>query len=319
MTIAPSPEQSGHSAARVCAVVVTFNRQGMLRGCLAALKVQERPVDTILVVDNASTDGTPDMVRQEFPLCELLILPINSGGAGGFYEGMKWALERGYDWMWLMDDDAFAYPDCLGKLLDAGQSAADGRPSCVPVPLQQNKLGYKYGISQWTGTAVEVTGRIISGELPREGAYLFAFVGPLIPLSVVREIGLPRANFFIYFDDWEYALRLEAQTNVPVRVVPGALFSHDIGGHARHARLLWHKSIRVTPAPWKLYYGARNAVWTLRFGGRPASELRTYLLFQLRWMIGDLLYERDRHHRVRMRLRGIADGLRNRMGKRVKP
>ncbi len=308
---AGAASSSSNDKARVCAIVVTFNRKERLRECLAHLRAQERSVDRVLVVDNASTDGTSGMVREEFAWCELLALPLNSGGAGGFHDGMKWALENGFDWMWLMDDDALALPDCLGKLLVAGE------PGFLPVPLQQNKLGYKYGISVWTGTAVESTERILNGELPRDGHYLFAFVGPLVPREVVEKIGLPHHNFFIYFDDWEYALRMESHTDFQVRVVPDALFLHDIGGAARHARFLWRKSVRVTPAPWKLYYGARNAVWTLRFGGRPKAELRTFLGFQLRWILGDLLFEPDRTKRVRARVRGISDGLRARMGKRI--
>lgn len=298
---------------RVCAIVVTFNRQSMLRECLAHLHAQSHRVDCVLVVDNASTDGTALMVRDEFAWCQLLALSVNSGGAGGFHEGMKWALEQGFDWMWLMDDDALALPDCLEKLLAASDEEH------IAVPLQRNKIGYHYGLSRWTGTPVEVTQAILDGHEPTDDFYLFAFVGPLIPRRVVEEIGLPYANFFIYFDDWEYALRIQAKLKMKVRAVTDAIFLHDIGGNARDARLLWRKSVRVTPAPWKLYYGARNAVWTLAHGGRSPQELRRYLSYQLRWMIGDVLYEPDRTRRVRMRARGIRDGLRGRMGKTVTP
>jgi rhamnopyranosyl-N-acetylglucosaminyl-diphospho-decaprenol beta-1,3/1,4-galactofuranosyltransferase len=308
-------EAEVNAPARVCAVVVTFNRHAMLRECLTALEGQSRTVDQILVVDNASTDETVQMVRAEFPRVELLALATNQGGAGGFHEGMKWARDRTFDWMWLMDDDGVPLPDCLETLLNSNEPSDVAR---VLVPLQKNKLGFKYGVCQWDGNAREVTDAVVAGDLPLEGAYLFAFVGPLIPRTLVEKVGLPRANFFIYFDDWEYALRLH-KVKAPVRIVPDALFLHDIGGQARHSKLLWYRSIRVTPAPWKLYYGARNAVWTLAHGRRPRRELHRYLSYHVRWMLGDIVYEADRWQRVSMRLKGILDGLRNRMGKRVAP
>ncbi|MFX5615039.1 glycosyltransferase, partial [Acinetobacter baumannii] len=75
------------------------------RECLQSVLSQTRAPDHVLVVDNASTDGTGEMLKEEFPEVEVLRLPENQGGAGGFHEGIKRAYEAGYDWIWLMDDD----------------------------------------------------------------------------------------------------------------------------------------------------------------------------------------------------------------------
>ena len=99
------------SSPRVCAVVVAFNRSAMLFSCLERLRAQSRPLDAILVVNNASTDDTAAMVRREFPGVTLLDLPENGGGAGGFHAGMKHAFEEGFEWLWLMDDDVLPAPD----------------------------------------------------------------------------------------------------------------------------------------------------------------------------------------------------------------
>src|SRR3712207_5668423 len=111
----------------VCAVVVTYNRVDLLRECLEAVTGQTRAPDAVLVVDNASTDGTREMVREEFPAVELLELPANEGSAGGFHEGMKAAVARGVDWLWVMDDDTIPAPDALELLLDA-PAHLDGLP-----------------------------------------------------------------------------------------------------------------------------------------------------------------------------------------------
>src|SRR3954447_15177950 len=121
MESAPAP------AERVCAVVVTYNRVELLRECLTALEAQTRPLDRILVIDNKSTDGTAEMVRSEHPGVELVELPENRGGAGGFYEGTRRAYDDGYDWLWLMDDDTIPNATALEKLLDA-PAELDGLP-----------------------------------------------------------------------------------------------------------------------------------------------------------------------------------------------
>lgn len=67
---------------RVCAVIVTYNRKALLRECLKAVLSQTRPPDHVLVVDNASTDGTPEMLQEEFPQVEVLRLPETRAGPG---------------------------------------------------------------------------------------------------------------------------------------------------------------------------------------------------------------------------------------------
>ncbi|HYO77573.1 MAG TPA: glycosyltransferase family 2 protein [Thermoanaerobaculia bacterium] len=298
---------------RVCAVVVTYNRKHLLADCLRHLLLQQRRPEEILIVDNASTDGTAELVRAEFPELTLLELPANVGGSGGFHAGMQWAHARKFDWLWLMDDDANAAPDCLAKLL-AVSADAD-----VVVPLQQDKLGRFYGVTSWeSARGKDVTADVVAGRLPETGAYLFAFVGPLISRRMVDEVGLPNKDFFIWFDDLEYALRIEGR-NGRVRIVREAVMSHDMGGALAPARFLWRKSFRATPPPWKTYYGTRNPLFFMIEQRRPARELMSYLLHQQRGYLADLAYGPQRWQRFRMRTKGIIDGLFGRLGRRVTP
>ena len=104
----------------VCAVVVTYNRRDLLEECLAALAAQTHPVDHLLVIDNASTDGTPELLRERYAdQAELVALATNEGGAGGFHEGLRLGHAAGYDWIWLMDDDTIPSPTALQELLAA--------------------------------------------------------------------------------------------------------------------------------------------------------------------------------------------------------
>ncbi len=117
--------------AKVAAVVVTFNRLPMLQKCMDMLENQTVPCD-ILVVDNASTDGTDEWLLSEQSAGVLVVrnTGANLGGAGGFSYGMRWAAERGYEYIWVMDDDCLPYPDALEKLLDAGE-ALNGDYGCL--------------------------------------------------------------------------------------------------------------------------------------------------------------------------------------------
>ncbi|NEA24671.1 glycosyltransferase, partial [Actinomadura bangladeshensis] len=94
---APAADAASAAAAAVSvtAVVVTFDRRELLAEALAALAAQQRAPDRIIVVDNASGDGTAAMVRDRFPGVDLLELPRNIGGAGGFSAGTARALAGG--------------------------------------------------------------------------------------------------------------------------------------------------------------------------------------------------------------------------------
>ena len=105
----------------VAAVDVTYNRKEMLATCLRKLCEQEGAACDILVIDNASTDGTEAMIREQYPNPDLHYFNTgtNLGGAGGFSFGMRKAVELGYAYIWAMDDDTYAEPDALSAFLDA--------------------------------------------------------------------------------------------------------------------------------------------------------------------------------------------------------
>ena len=101
---------------RIVAVVVTFNRLGLLQRLVERLREVPQLAE-VVVVDNASTDGTGDWLDDQHDLV-VRRLDRNRGGAGGFHEGLRLAMERGADLAWLMDDDGMPDPDCLALLLE---------------------------------------------------------------------------------------------------------------------------------------------------------------------------------------------------------
>lgn len=200
----------------VTALVVTYNRKALLLECLEAITAQESPVVKIVVVDNASTDGTEELFTEDGPLASSSLIDYNRmdsnlGGAGGFKEGLRIAAESGCEWVWLMDDDCIPYADTLSELLAAAEKIhVDGQvpsflASCVygpegefmNVPVVDTRPT-ENGYADWYG-------KLAAGMVQIESA---TFVSLLINRKAIDALGLPVGSFFIWGDDTEYTTRL---------------------------------------------------------------------------------------------------------------
>lgn len=212
--------------ASVAAVVVTYNRFALLTQCLDALLTQSRPLNKIFVVDNASSDGTPNILKTRGYLDKAVIryirMPENTGGAGGFYSGTKEAYESGYDWIWLMDDDGLPHRDCLRELLDDSKNQAQFRSPLVINIEDPKRLSFGYTVAGKRYDSVgdlicASDGTIINGAQP--------FNGTLIANSLVKVVGYPKKEMFIWGDEVEYLKRAEQYGTRPT-VNLNALFYH---------------------------------------------------------------------------------------------
>jgi rhamnopyranosyl-N-acetylglucosaminyl-diphospho-decaprenol beta-1,3/1,4-galactofuranosyltransferase len=237
-----SMEKSG----TVCAVVVTFNRKALLRRCLMGLLQQTRPVDQVLVVDNASTDGTAAMVAREFGAhghIAYVDLGANLGGGGGFHHGARRAFVDGHDWVWLMDDDCLATPDCLDALV---RGARDRRNVYSPIILSiENKQTVLWGIK-----AACHSGNQVTATLP--------FNGFMVHRDTLEAIGLPEKRFFIYGDDTEFNMRARASGRQVVLVTDSVMY-HPHKNNYRGLKV--YKMFRNRL--W-VYYKLRNAILIYR-------------------------------------------------------
>lgn len=195
---------------KICAVVVTYNRKEMLLQCLNALKAQKYSDFDVLIVDNASTDGTAEFIK---PHLTDGIYYVNTGGnrggSGGFYYGMKCAYERGYDWLWIMDDDVVATPTALGELVEhlryvktasflaSAVYAADKTALNTPEISRYTTNGYRF----WYD-------KLEYGMMRLAHA---TFVSLLINRKAIEKCGLPCKDYFIWGDDTEYTMRIIAR------------------------------------------------------------------------------------------------------------
>ena len=196
----------------VFALVVTYNRSAHLAKCLDALSRQTAPIAKIIVVDNASSDGTEKLMAEQVAKTgdiEYVRLPTNTGGSGGFYKGMEYLSDREFDFAWIMDDDVAAEKNCLETLLkhrgeyDVFQPVRryDDDTFVVSEPRSLNLsnpfLPLKRDIISKADALDEVT------EIAA-----VPFEGPLITKKALQTTGLPEYDYFIIADDTEYSIRL---------------------------------------------------------------------------------------------------------------
>ena len=198
---------------RVAAVVVTYNRKQLLCECLDALLAQSFPLAAIVVIDNAGTDGTGALLKEkgylDNELCKYIRMSVNTGGAGGFHEGVKRAYEEGYDWLWLMDDDVEPTPNALSTMLSY---------SNVSECIQACKVfmdGASEGWERWA--SFDESGRRTTSNEQNDDfivARTGCFEGMLIKCGIVAKIGFPDKRFFLGGDDVAYGYLASKHTQV---------------------------------------------------------------------------------------------------------
>ena len=182
---------------KVCAVVVTYNRLCLLRKCIDSLLSQSYRNFDIVVVNNGSTDGTKDYLDSIERV--ISIHQENLGGAGGFYAGMKYAYEQGYDAVWMMDDDGICDKNELKHLVYyADKYHLDVANALVVSKDDPFRLYDGSSFDRELMTNKEV----VIGKTR-------AFNGTLIQKSVLEKLGLVKKELFIYGDDREYIARVD--------------------------------------------------------------------------------------------------------------
>lgn len=200
---------------KATAVIVTYNRLKDLKVCLAAVKRQTRTPEGIIVVNNGSTDGTKEYLASEEGVT--VINQENLGGAGGFYAGMKYAYDNGYDWVWMMDDDGIAEDHQLENLLNTAE-----------------KYGYK-ALNALVLSTADHTRLPFSGQIPLRDLDLSQdtiekpvcpFNGTLIHREVMDKIGFIKKEMFIWGDESEYIARMRKKGHFKFHTATKAIHYH---------------------------------------------------------------------------------------------
>ena len=239
---------------RVSALIVTYNRLNLLKKCIDNVLNQDVKEFDILIVDNASSDGTKEYIEKlSSDRIKYFNTGSNLGGAGGFSFGLNIASMEGYDYCWIMDDDTMVNNKSLSSLLDKmiiTDSAyicsrvlwIDGK-ACVMNTPPNGKWKCLYNEPALDIHLIEIQG--------------CSFVSCLVNMKFVKEAGLPIADFFIYGDDVEFTRRLQRYSKGYLDL--DSVVTHAMPGN-NTATIINCEKERVD----RYKYGVRNNVYILR-------------------------------------------------------
>lgn len=249
---------------KIAAIIVTFNRKELLKLCLAYVGKQTYPPVVVYIIDNASSDGTDSWIHtngfdgtKEGIEYRYIRMSENIGGAGGFYTGLKTAYEAKdkFDAFWLLDDDGLPEPYQLEKL--------------------QERLGERDYLSPLV-VAKEDQSRISFGAKPKKQDFLnekevkngmvdnvaFPFNGVLYSRKLVRQVGYPIKEMFIWGDEANYHWRCK-ENGFSAAVVVDAIHVHP-ADRQQQETVFGKRKIVVPKQDWKLYCYIRNMMYNIR-------------------------------------------------------
>ncbi len=305
---------------RLVALVVTYNRQDHLQRTVTRLLAED--MDAILVVDNASTDGTAALLRAiPDPRLHVLGLKTNSGGAGGFEAGLREVRRRfDPDWCVLMDDDARPVPGAMQAFLSqadavlhegydaiaAGVFYPDGRICDMNRPWR-NPFWHLADFRQTlfagrSGFHLKDQDYTSDQPVPIDGT---SFVGFFLSRKGQARAGLPEGDLFIYADDVIYTLTMTLKGG-RIGFLPAVRFEHDCATYQQGGGDIYRPL-------WKVYYNYRNSLLAYRVAAGPVLFWPVFALAVLKWRIRARHAGADRAVYLRLYRMAIADALRHRL------
>ena len=299
----------------LAAVIVTFNRKELLGENIRMLLKQTRPFDKIFVVDNCSTDGTPEYLKDrgwmDDPRFVYVKTHANIGGAGGFYTGTKAAYEAGADYIVLMDDDGRAADEHTFEnlLREAERLHAEDPKLFVNSLVRQGellsfKMGSKYTVAEALAAAKD---GILDGEAN-------PFNGTLVSRELVAEIGYPNPDFFIKGDEVNYKQR-SFDAGAKVVTVVDSDYIHP-RPETNERTVLGRKVPFFVEAPWKEYYAARNFTYMYKQNGWYKAIAFELIFVKL---LAIMTMKCKKTAAVKMLAKGVKDGWQGKLGATVKP
>jgi len=298
---------------RALAHIHTFNDAAVIEQALEALRRQTRPPDAIVIVDNASTDGTLDKNFSE--TVTIFRNRNNLGPSGAVQIGLAHALKHGFDWTWVLDADSVPEPDALEKLLAFFEH--------LPI-TQQERVCF---LASYPLTAAgEVKQQPVSLErpalefIPLASARDFTqcdctlWSGTLFRMGAVARIGLPSADYVIDVGEIEYGYRAR-QLGFTSYVVHNSVIRHDIGrnpGAVTRVYRFGPISLKFfETSPFRIYYSVRNMIyfWLYQYKPRRMTPALRAIGRSLFVAARFIFRPVSRRRHLIACIRGIRDGL----------
>lgn len=264
----------------ICVIVTNWNQVAHTLACLETIVAQDYDDVSILVVDNGSTDGTVAQVSVAYPQVDILALAENLGPTGGYNSGFRRALDKGFNLIFLLNNDTLLAPNCISELVKDSQSSED-------IGLVMPKIYYAdepnliWSVGGWENKWNYEVRRPGEKQLD-EGQWEEAididdapFCAVLLTRRLLETIGLPDDSFFLYYEDRDFCRRAQEE-GFRLRLAPKATMWHKVsvssGGSGSPQERYW--MARSGVQFFKKNVGMRSR-WFIVVPWRGASALRT--------------------------------------------
>jgi GT2 family glycosyltransferase len=304
---------------RVLVQVHTWNDADVVGLALDAIMRQTLAVPEIVVIDNGSSDGTPEL---SYPRAVTVIRhSLNLGTSGSVKTGLEYARAHGYGWLWVLDADSVPRADALELLIRLAEPDGQEHRDIGVVCASHNlvKLGQM------------LRGRLLTPggprlpQLPRCRSYLACdsviWSGALINVAIVDRVGLPRAgsmgcweDLSLDYGDTEYTYRIR-RAGYKILVHCNSIIDHPVG-RGLHRRILGWDLYSTNHPAFRRYLYFRNLVffWLRIYHRRNWATLLLWFAYRLTMILaGIVLLERERSRKLKACFRGIGDGLHGRL------
>lgn len=298
------------NAPRVAIIVLNWNGLVDTTACLESLARLDYPSYEVVLVDNGSTDGSPTVLRKQFPKLTFIETGANLGYAGGNNVGLRYAYEHAADYALLLNNDTELDPAFLRLLVDACEAAPTigiAGPT-IYYHAQPDVVWSAGGRVNWRNadTTMEGIGQRDEGQFgaaPRRMDFVTG-CALLIRCEVIQRVGLLDERFFLYYEETEWCIRA-ARAGYTIVHVPTSK--------------IWHKiSIQKQEVtPYIVYYSGRNRLLFLHASGRPWWRVLSILIFfHLRTAFSWSVFARHapKRHLRKVLLRSAYDFLTGRFG-----
>lgn len=299
-------------------VCVTYNRKELLLRNIKNQLSQTFVPQRIIIIDNASTDGTYDFLKEQGVLDNINIIYHNTGnnlgGAGGFCYGIKKACEYNDDLICLMDDDGYPYDkDCFLNVINSMSDENFKDPIFVnsAVVYSENDLTFPQNELK---TIDKLKEKSVNNFY--EG-YVSPFNGTFINKKLVELIGYPREEFFLRYDEADYYYRAKRR-GVFLGTIVNSIYFHPNTVKKRETKKLFGLSFNNEyEVGWKEYYKVRNNYRIQIENG--TSALIIYLKY-LKYVFGLYIFNINDKKNIKQFIKlGYKDAMNNKLGKRIQP
>lgn len=287
-------------------VIVTYNRLRLLKRCVNNALMQGNNDVEIFVVDNASTDGTSDYLKKiesTYTNFEFITMKTNLGGAGGFSMGLQLAYHRSdCDLFLLIDDDAILRENFVTEVNKCISSKYQAYSCSV---LVNGKIDTSHRVSKKIG---KIPDNMYKDNFECDIA---TFCGMMVTRDLVKKVGFPRGDFFIWNDDTEYSYRVSKYSKI--LNITNAIIDHET--------IILSQDNSLHYDSWKEYYGMRNIIYIYKeYNEKQAEIMKIFrcigkaILLQIK-SYSDPKNAKIYRYNSRLRMDAVKDGIRGKLGK----